>query len=95
MAQAADTSQYRMAIMSITWSTATCIIRTAIIAMTMARSRFHESTTQDRRLIKNSRATENPKVPKISRDALATILLWSCAMVSLAWAVFLVLTHAR
>ncbi|MEW9583790.1 hypothetical protein ABQJ48_19845 [Paraburkholderia sp. DGU8] len=85
-----------MAIMSITWSTATCIIRTAIIAMIMAPSRFHESTTQDRRLnIKNSRAAENPKVPKISRDALAAILLWSCAMVSLAWAVFLVLTHAR
>ncbi|WP_207002206.1 hypothetical protein [Trinickia mobilis] len=36
-AQAADTSPYRMAIMSITWSTDTFITRTAITAMITVR----------------------------------------------------------
>ena len=37
MAQAADTSQYRMAIMSITWLTVTFTTRTVTTAMTTVR----------------------------------------------------------
>jgi hypothetical protein len=60
--------------------------------MTMVPSSWRERAPHDsRHTCDGQRVVDHAMVPKHGRAAGAALILWTCVMISLAWATFLVL----